>query len=172
MWCSASSRTTSPISFGGTSGIWIFLMMSSRPQIRDRRVGPFTPAFATASFHGVGDGAGIVDGAVGDGVVRQRHHAEAGQGPRAAALAGSDDLHRAGTDVQAEALALFSRRFYLTNFLARWVSSIGFLTVATNVFARPGTGAHGPEGLHGPGLEPHHLWVTSHSSVTALSVVG
>ena len=50
MWCSASSRTTSPISLGGTSGIWIFLMMSSRPQIEIAASEPFTPALATASF--------------------------------------------------------------------------------------------------------------------------
>jgi len=72
--------TTSPISLAGTSGIWIFLMMSSRPADRDRpRQLPFTPAFATASFTASATVPGIVDRTVGDGVIRQRDHAEAGQ---------------------------------------------------------------------------------------------
>jgi len=50
MWCSASSITTSWTSLAGTSGIWTFLMISSRPQTAMTASTPSIPALATASL--------------------------------------------------------------------------------------------------------------------------
>src|SRR5262249_1229462 len=47
-WCSASSCTTSPTSFAGTSGICTFLMISSRPQTAIAQLEPLSPARDTA----------------------------------------------------------------------------------------------------------------------------
>src|SRR5262249_49746259 len=47
-WCSASSCTTSPTSFAGTSGICTFLMISSRPQTAIAQPEPFSHARHTA----------------------------------------------------------------------------------------------------------------------------
>jgi hypothetical protein len=48
MWCSASSSIAPASSFSGTSGISIFLMISSRPQIPMTASRDVMPASATA----------------------------------------------------------------------------------------------------------------------------
>ena len=59
-WAPASSRTTSSISAAGTSGIWIFLMISSRPQM-EIVLGGFDTGAADGFLDRVGDRGGIVD---------------------------------------------------------------------------------------------------------------
>src|SRR5712692_10025493 len=149
MWCSASSWTTSWISLGGTSGIWIFLMMSSRPQIAIAVSFPFTPAFATAAL--------MASTTVPESLMVPSAMASGGSGamPSApiryvppvsvswSALAALDPMSSPNTCGALRKNAMFKR------LSPPWISSIGAGPRGANIFPRTTFGVEGPRRPNG-----------------------
>src|SRR5438034_5201504 len=102
MWCSASSITTSWTSLAGTSGIWTFLMINSRPQTAMTASTPSIPALARL-LDRVGHHLAVADRALGNGVRGQPDSGHPDE-PGGAAVLDLHDLDGAGADIEPETI--------------------------------------------------------------------